>query len=236
MKQLHIVTSDKALFEEISSCVSSKRGDCQVVRVSSAEEADAAAKKGIMQLAVIDTAFRDTDCMSLTAMIRDDSPDTGVIFIAKNAGLAAKAYEAHVQGYIIRPVTADRLNDEMDFFYEHFSTKRKSRSRVEVMTRGSFECFLDGEPVRFRRRKAKAVLAYLVKKKGKMVTNAELIKLLWNDDVKDLSDQQLMSRNSNVRNIRAELEKTFTDAGVTDILKKNWGEIAVNMDAIKVIG
>lgn len=235
MKQLHIVTSDKALFEEISSCVSSKRGDCQVVRVSSAEEADAAAKKGIMQLAVIDTAFRDTDCMSLTAMIRDDSPGTGVIFIAKNAGLAVKAYEAHVQGYIIRPVTAGRVNEEIDYFYEHFYAKRKN-SRVEVMTKGSFECFLDGEPVRFKRRKAKTVLAYLVKKKGKMVTNTELIKLLWEDDPKTLNDQQLMSRNSNIRNIRAELEKTFTDAGVTDILKKNWGEIAVNMDAIKVIG
>ena len=235
MKQLYIVTTDKAFFDELSSYISSERSDCMAVCISSAEEACEAAKKGLMQLVIIDTAFRETDCISLTAMIRDDSPDTGVIFIAKNAGLAVKAYEAHVQGYITRPVTAGRLNEEIDYFNEHFSAKKKN-SRVEVMTRGSFECFLDGEPVRFKRRKAKTVLAYLVKKKGKMVTNTELIKLLWEDDPKTLNEQQMMSRNSNIRNIRAELEKTFSDAGVTDILRKNWGEIAVNMDAIKIVG
>ncbi len=235
MKQLYIVTTDKALFDELSSYISSERSDCRAVRISSAEEAGEAAKKGLMQLVIIDTAFRETDCISLTAMIRDNSPDTGVIFIAKNGALAARAYEAHVQGYITRPVTAGRLNEEIDYFFGHFAIK-KHRNRVEVMTRGSFECFLDGEPVRFKRRKAKAVLAYLVKKQGKMVTNEELIKLLWNEDCKSLSEQQMMSRRSNVRTIRAELEKTFREAGITDILKKNWGEMAINMDVITFIG
>lgn len=235
MKQIYIVTSDKAFFDELSSYIGSEKSDCEVLQLSSDEEAAEAARNGMLQLAIIDTALRKTDCIRLTSMIRDDAPDAGVIFIAKHGGLAAKAYEAHVQGYIIRPVTSERLNEEIDYFFRHFAINKRN-SRVEVMTRGSFECFLDGEPVRFKRRKAKAVLAYLVKKKGKMATNEELIKLLWNDDCKSLSDQQLMSRNSNIRNIRAELERTFSEAGITDILKKNWGEMAVNMDAIKIIG
>lgn len=45
MKQLYIVTTDKALFDELSSYISSERSDCRAVRISSAEEASEAAKK-----------------------------------------------------------------------------------------------------------------------------------------------------------------------------------------------
>lgn len=233
--QFHIITDDSALYKEISEILHGQFEDCEVTQLAQTDEIIKAADRGLIELALIDSAFKETDCIAVTNMIRRVSPCSGVIILAENDSLAVKAFEVHAQGCITKPVAADRLKADIDYFCDHFVSAHKSSGRVEVMANGPFELLIDGKPVRFRRRKAKKVLAYLVSQKGRMVTTPELIKVLWGEDCSKLSDQVLLSRNSNLRTIRVEIERVLREAGQSDLFLKNWGEMAVDMDKIKVI-
>ena len=235
MMLLDIITDDIALFEELSELINDQIEGVEAVLLSSVQEIKRAADNGGIRLAFIDSDFRKEDPFSIVRLIRIGSPCAGTIMIAKNDGLAAEAYAAHVQGYVIRPASAERIKDEIDYIRDHFVIQQKNHKGIEVMTKGPFECFIDGIPVRFKRKKAKTVISYLVSKEGAMVSTSELMKVLWGDDCTSQSEQKLKSMNSNIRTIRAEIETTFRNAGYPEVLRKNWGEMAINMDKIKFI-
>ena len=94
--------------------------------------------------------------------------------------------------------------------------------RVRFQCFGNFEAFVDNKPLVFKRAKTKELLAYLVDRMGASATMGELMAVIW-EDGPDTS-----SRQSNLRNLIADMKNVLSDAGVDNIIIKNRNSIAID--------
>ena len=108
-------------------------------------------------------------------------------------------------------------------FYNFYMNAEK---KLQVQTFGNFEVFINGKPLGFARKKTKELLAYLVSRKGAMCYIKELAGVLWEDKKNSPSLQ------SSVRHLIKDLTETFKRAGVSDVLNRGWGCIAIVPDKI----
>ena len=229
--QLRVITDNNDLYNEVQNVIQHFAGTYELSLLSSLDDVVCAINNGCNDLMLIDTGFEETDFTAMTRMIRNRSPRTGMIIIADDESYAVQAYDVHATGYIIKPFSEARLKEEIDYYVNQLPAMQEDPAAIEVMTDGGFEVFLNGEPARF---KTKKLLAHIISKRGAMVRNSELIKTLWGKDKKDFTDKELKARNSYLRNIEADLQKVFAEAGCEDALIKHWGEIAIAMDKIKL--
>ncbi|MDO4503143.1 MAG: hypothetical protein Q4D06_08165 [Coriobacteriia bacterium] len=64
----------------------------------------------------------------------------------------------------------------------HIHAPEKDNAPVRIKTFGSFDVFVNGEPVVFRSEKAKEYLALLVDRRGAFVSSREAVDCLWESD------------------------------------------------------
>ena len=233
--RLGVITENNDLYGEVQSVIQQLAGTYEPSLLPSLDDVVSAINDGSIDLMLIDTGFEEADFTALTRMIRNRTPQTGMIVLADDESYAVRAYEVHATGYIIKPAGEGRLREELDYFAEWQAAKQKESSAIKVMTDGGFEVFLNGVPARFRYSKTKKLLAYIISNRGAMVKNSELIEALWGKSKRELSEKELKARNSYLRNIEVDLQKVLADAGCDDVLIKHWGEIAVAMDKISFI-
>lgn len=84
---------------------------------------------------------------------------------------------------------------------------------VYIRTFGYFDVFVNDEPVLFKHRKAKELLAILVDRQGAFVSNTVAAELLWEDEV---MTKQVRAR---FRKVAMWLNKTLADYGIEDIVE-----------------
>ena len=85
---------------------------------------------------------------------------------------------------------------------------------------------MDNKPLVFKRAKTKELLAYLVDQMGASATMGELMAVIW-EDGPDTS-----SRQSNLRNLIADMKNVLSDAGVGNIILKNRNSIAIDCASV----
>jgi diguanylate cyclase (GGDEF)-like protein/PAS domain S-box-containing protein len=101
-----------------------------------------------------------------------------------------------------------------------------SDSHVYIRTFGSFDVFVNGKPVEFKSRKAKELLALLVDYKGGIVTNADAVAALWENEV--MSNVTA----SRYRNTAARLKRDLESAGIGEIVLHQRRGRSINMDKV----
>ena len=97
-----------------------------------------------------------------------------------------------------------------------------NEKRIKILTFGNFDVFVDGSPLKFERKQAKEILAYLVDKRGTSATYPELAAMLWEDEEYD------RTRQKNLQVYIASLVKTLHSVEVKDLILKSRQGILVN--------
>lgn len=164
------------------------------------------------------------------------------IFVADDFSFSALGMKLHVSGYVERPYEDSAIIDEMgrlrfepapedasqdgeelgDAVVGYVSMDAPTLNTEEglyVRAFGNFEVFYDGVPVAFRHGRTKELFAYLIDRNGSMVTNGELVSVLWDDD----RDRQ---HASYLRTMKLDLEATFKKLGCSDVIMRGRGTIA----------
>lgn len=171
----------------------------------------------------VDVAFLDIELGSINGLVlakqlKDLCPDAHIIFVTSYEQYAVQAFQLHATGYLMKPVTADTVRRELTFLYGETPT----RKRVRVQTFGGFEMFVNGQPLQFKRAKAKELLAYLVDRRGGSVTTGEACAVLWEDGIGG------SAQKSYLRTLITDLRAALRQVGVEDILVKGWGRLAID--------
>ena len=104
---------------------------------------------------------------------------------------------------------------------------RKKYKRVFAQTFGNFELFVDGEPVEFKYKRTKEIVALLVNNRGAQTSNGEIIASLWEDD----GDPE--KKLSYLCNLRQDLQNTFAKLKLDGIILKQRGSMAIAKDKIE---
>ena len=165
--------------------------------------------------------------LELAVRLRTLCPETKVIFVTGYSEYSLEAWKVHAHGYIMKPLEADRVKEELSILLEKPVKKAKETDdRLSVRCFGNFEVFYHNEPLRFDRRKTKEMLAYLVDKCGRECTPEEISAALWENE----TDMRLLKNR--IRVLVSDLRSTLQKAGQEDVLIRYSGAVAIRCDRI----
>ena len=136
------------------------------------EKALAWLRENTVELAILDIHMPELDGFALARAIREINGDTAILFVSAHAQYAADAWQIHPTGFVVKPLTEERLKEEAEYAaqWRQNRTHASSRPRVQVETFGNFDLIVEGQKVSFPRSKAKELLASLVDRRGIRMT------------------------------------------------------------------
>ena len=227
-----LVLEDEPIAREgIVKLLKEIRPDAEIEAFENSEEALECIKKKTFDIALLDIRMDGVNGLDFSVLLRHYIPEIKIIFTTGYSQYAAEAFAVHADGYIIKPITRDKLQKELDRMTVtaekrpavHTSAVQESQ-RVEdtalrIQTFGNFEVFVNGTPARFKYSLTKEMFAYLVDRRGAQCTNGELISILWED--------ASYNRTSYLKNLKSDLKNVLEEAGCGDILVQRKGSIGV---------
>ena len=174
----------------------------------------------------LDIEMPGTDGLAMAAEIKSVLPDTNVVFVTGYPQYAVDAFGMHVSGFVVKPVTKERLINEIENLRNPVKGKQADDKLLRIQCFGNFEVFGPEGIVRFSRSLSKEALAYLVDRRGAGCTVAELCSVLWEDRTAD------KGLRSQCRVIMGALKKDLEKIGAGDVIVKNWNTWGIDAGKI----
>ena len=179
-------------------------------------------------LALLDIDMPEMNGITLAAKLKDIQPDIAIIFVTGYAEYAVKAFEVHVQGYLLKPISEEKLAEEIDYVLaavkKDVSEEKDKKPHIFMRTFGSFDMLVDDTPISFTRAKSKELLAYLVDRQGATVTRAEAFAAMYEDE----EYSRAMQKQFDV--IVRGLKQSLKNAGAEEVFEMQRGAMRVNPD------
>lgn len=178
-----------------------------------------------------DVAFLDIEMpvmtgIELASRIKKASPLTWLIFVTGYSQFALEAFSVHAIGYLLKPVTPQRIAEELAIVGRLQPPAQNPLHPLRVQCFGNFEVFADDKPIVFGRKKAKELFAYLVHKRGTTSTTRELAAVLFEDAPYDLTHQ------SYLQTLISSLFHTLKEAGEESVIIRSFGSLSVDVSRL----
>ena len=157
--------------------------------------------------------------LELAVQLKKSVPDAKLVFVT-GYDFALEAYRLHVNGYIAKPVEAERVREELAYAFPP-QPRPPEPDKLLVQCFGSFEVFWNGLPLAFHRKQSKELLAYLVDRRGASCTAEEVIAAIWGDE------PDMKNAKQRIRNFVNDLKTTLNSIGFGDVLIRQGSSLAV---------
>lgn len=170
-------------------------------------------------IAFLDIEMPGINGIQLAKKIKKIKPEVKIIFVTAFDNYALEAYRLHASGYVTKPVSEERIKDELKELgkvVDLIPTKK-----LQIKCFGNFEIFYKGSPVKFSYQKSKEVFAYLIDREGSLINISELNAVLWEEDHK-----------SYLRNLIADIQKTLKSIDCSDVFVKQRNGYAIDVDKV----
>ena len=195
---------------------------------SDVEELFSLAGKTKPDIVWLDIEMPGASGLEASAEIKKVSPDTNIVFVTAYTDYAIDAFKMHAGGYVLKPVSEQRLRDEIDNIRRSSGKKEEHNSGLlRIQCFGNFEVFGKNGIVRFSRSLSKEALAYLVDRRGAGCTVGEICSVLWEDRTAD------KALKSQCRVILGSLKKDLEQAGAAGVIVKYWNTWGIDTDKVE---
>lgn len=198
--------------------------DATVYLCQDAELALRTARENGVDVAFLDIHMPEMDGVTLAYELKRINPRVNVVFVTGFSEYLKAGVELRMSGYVFKPVTPEAIRTEMENLRHPVLPEYKKLLRV--VTFGNFDVFANGAPVKFERKQAKEIFAYLVDKRGTSATYAELAAVLFEDDDYGRTQQK------NLQVYIASMLKTLHGVGAAEVITRNRQGILLNTSAI----
>jgi two-component SAPR family response regulator len=176
-------------------------------------------------VAFLDIHMRGIDGLTLAKKIKEQTPQCNLIFVTGYSDYAGNAMSMHASGYIIKPVSAEAIQAELEDLRHPVTLQPNALLRIRCF--GNFEVFsASGEPVKFNRTKAKELFAYLVYRRGSSCSTRELAAVLFEDN--EYSTKQMLY----LQKIISSMMQTLREHNASDVIHKTYNAIALNDQSV----
>ena len=148
-------------------------------------------------------------------------PHLNIIFATAYQNYYEEAMSLRASGYLLKPLKAEHVIEEL----ENLRYAQESlHTGLYVRAFGSFEVFYDGRPLIFKYQKTKELFAYLIDRRGAVISRDELITVLWGGETR---------RDSYYKQVQKDLNDTLKSVGMESILIKQRNSLGLVADQIR---
>ena len=219
------IDDEPMMRELLEMAVTEARPDAEVHIFEQQEDLLSEAKEHGCDIAFLDIHMWGMTGVELAKHLKEINPKMNIIFVTGFSEYTGEAMKMHASGYIMKPVTKEKVEEELSDL--RFPIVPKNDALLKVQCFGNFDAFTpDGTLVHFERKKSKEILAYLVHRHGSSCSIKEIGAVLFEDapyDKKQLNYiQQLISS----------MIKTLKAAGAEEVIIKDYNSLAVKVDKL----
>ena len=191
-----------------------------------------------MKLHHADMVFSDVDMpgmngLKLAQSLSEINPDVDIVFCTGYAHYSLDAWKTTAKAFILKPVSKDDMKAAIDRLTANRSkgdsingAEKASDKELEVICVGIFEIFHKGNPVHFARKKSKEMVAYLIDRKGAMVSTGELRSALWEEE----EDNE--EKKGYIRVLANDIRKSMEDIGISNFLRNDMDCYSVDIKSM----
>ena len=214
------IDDETAILSELHHSIEEARPEAEIHDFRFAGEA----LKAITESGIIpDIVFSDIELpgmngLELAVRIKQTAPMTKIVFVTGYSQYAVEAYQQHINGYVLKPIDAEQIRQELDYLTEPY---RQDSDKIQVRCFGYFEVYWHGKPVSFGRQKTKELLAFLIDRNS-ICTSEEISDALWEGET------DMKACKTRLRSLLHDLKKTFSEIGAENILIRRRGAIGVD--------
>ena len=206
--------------ELMKSVLQEVAGGANVYPCRDVRSAIETATENKIDVAFLDIHMPEMSGIELARELKLINPKINIVFATGFSEYMKEGFDMRASGYVLKPVTPEAVKAELENLRNPIEWNNEKR--IKILTFGNFDVFVDGNPLKFERKQAKEILAYLVDKRGTSVTYSELAAILWEDEEYD------RTRQKNLQVYIASLVKTLLAVDVKDLILKNRQGILLN--------
>jgi len=199
-------------------------GDSTVYLCRDVRSALQTATENKIDVAFLDIHMPEKNGVELARELKLLNPKVNIVFATGFSEYMKEGIDLRMSGYIMKPVTPEAVRCELENLRNPIEWSNEKR--IKILTFGNFDVFIDGTPLKFERKQAKEILAYLVDKRGTSATYSELAAILWEDGEYD------RTRQKNLQVYIASLVKSLHAVDVRDLILKNRQGILLNTKTV----
>lgn len=205
------VDDERPMLAALTKAVSASPDIAKVVEFSACTAALNWAQENHLDYAFLDISMRGMGGMALAEKLVELHPECKIVFCTGYAQYAVDAFRLHVAGYLMKPITAEAVQKEID----HIKKAKNKEKLLRVQCFGHFEVFAREQPLKFKRSKAKELLAILVDRNGAGMTGRQICATMWSDSEDDTKNM------AHLRQLFTNLRQTLDQVGAGEILQQS---------------
>ena len=228
MKHAFLAIDDEVLaLADLTASLQEADPDSEIFSYTSPSAALEAVRHGQIQpdIAFLDIQMRGWTGLQLAAELRRELPQLEIVFVTAPPQYALESYSLHVRGYLIKPVTAQAVREELEVITGVPQTAGPAKL-LQVNCFGNFEVFHDGRPLKFSRAKSKELFAYLIYRSGATCSIKEIAAILFEDR------EYGSALKNQTETFKSDLIKTLRAVNCEDVLLKGHNCLSVDVEKI----
>ena len=200
-----VVDDEIDMLEALCEAVSVSPDVDTVTVFSSCAAAIVYAQEHPVDIAFLGINTRGISGFALAEKLMALQPRCKIIFCTGYEEYAVSAFQLHVSGYLMKPITPEAVQKEID----HIKGVKATEKLLTIKCFGNFEVLYNGEILPFKRKKAKELLAVLIDRNGAGMTAKQICAILFPDDTDDTKNaaylrQLVLDLKNTLKTIRAE--------------------------------
>ena len=193
------------MLETLQEAVNASSDIERTAAFSSCSAALAYATENPVDIAFLDINMRGIGGLELAEKLLALQPRCKIVFCTGYEEYAVSAFQLHVSGYLMKPITPEAVQKEID----HIKGVKSTEKLLTIQCFGNFEVLYNGENLPFKRKKAKEFLAVLIDRNGAGMTAKQICAILFPEDTDDTKNaaylrQLVLDLKNTLKTIRAE--------------------------------
>ena len=176
-----------------------------------------------IDIAFLDINMRGIGGLGLAEKLLELQPNCKIVFCTGYEEYAVSAFRLHVSGYLIKPITPEAVQKEID----HIKGVKATEKLLTIQCFGNFEVFHNGEILPFKRKKAKELLAVLIDRNGAGMTAKQICAILFPDNTDDTKNAAYL------RQLVLDLKNTLKTIQAEDVLQHDTPYYRVDTNRVR---
>lgn len=182
------------------------------------------ARTNTVDVAFLDIKMPGMNGLMLAKRLKEINGKINIIFVTSYSEYAPDAFSLHASGYVLKPIDPEQVKKELLNLRNPVHPQDEG---LRIQCFGSFEVFMEGKPIHFKRSKSKEILAYLVDRQGASISRKQLAAVLWEDMAYD------RKRQKHLQTLIDEMKRALRNVGADEsLIVQEKGRLSLDKDKV----